>query len=152
MDDKEGGPKELKEPGMSTAEELVLIFKENFRQDLNTYLEGLESGLTAQFAAEQLFTGELGGWREWDGNSSQVALLAEIVKQELGIDILEPSGDDLVRKDLEVKGVVGQPSEGGGKANVYKTSREGIFLRVVEYKNPELGTRYDFITNPDLEI
>lgn len=124
--------------------------KEAFRADLEDVISGLENGDMPEYPMDILFMEEELG--EWKGTKAQIQFLGEMFLEALGIDLENLKDSDLVRENIEVEGVEGQPSKGGGIANVYKTQKEGVYLRVVDYPQAEIKRHYDLTSDPDLEL
>lgn len=62
----------------------------------------------------------------------------------LGVDLISLPEEQIIRKYHE-EGVKGELSESGAEVMVMKTNNPQLTIHVLEYVNPELGTRYDFV-------
>ncbi len=68
----------------------------------------------------------------------------EVVGSRLGVDLINISEEQIIRRYKE-EGVKGHRSEGGGEVVVLRTNESQLTIHVLEYANPDLGTRYDFV-------
>ena len=66
------------------------------------------------------------------------------IGEVLGVDLNDLSKNKVVRKYKE-DGVEGAASAMGAEVLVFNTKIEGFELHVMEYKNPEVDTRYDLV-------
>jgi len=62
----------------------------------------------------------------------------------LGVDLFHIPEEKVVRR-YRGKGIAGQPSEDGADVCVLRTNIPGLEIHVMDYANPELGTRYDLV-------
>ncbi len=146
--------KENKSLSQPEVEKMVERAKEEL-QDLRELIELDFFGVGDRYSFEQNIQGPTkvhpqlgdlmpgdGYWRSLVGEQrrfflSQMGFL-------LGTDLLNIQEDKVIRNYHE-EGVVGTSSEGGASVRVLQTKFPELEIHVLEYKNPELGTRYDLV-------
>lgn len=82
---------------------------------------------------------------DWDfsDNESKNVFLRE-AGEALGLDLFNPSQEQLLRTEVESDVPATDTAEGGIR-EIYKTAHTSFELHVVNYKNPKLTTRYNIV-------
>ena len=85
------------------------------------------------------------GEEEWSNLSGdEEAQFLKGVGEMLGVDLVNIREEEVVRREFQ-EGVKGEKTEKGADVTVLRTKDEMFEVHVMNYKNPDLGTRYDIV-------
>ncbi|HUV43140.1 MAG TPA: hypothetical protein VMY36_04550 [Patescibacteria group bacterium] len=129
---------------MEALEPQIEILAARIKEKVNEVIELVEMdfiGVRERYGLEQILNDPY-EWEKLSAEAREVIIVG--VRAYLGVDLINLPREQITRKYHE-EGVKGERSEGGAEVTVMRTNNPQITVHVLEYANPELGTRYDLV-------
>lgn len=113
------------------------------RGEIEGILEIAEMGFFAQ--GERYGFEQITGVKMWEemSENSRVEFLKGM-GEVLGVDLVNIKDEQVLRREYQ-EGARGELTKEGAEVTVLQTRHDDFEVHVADYKNPDLGTRYDFV-------